>query len=56
MESTEQGQGGSQQLNKDQQLQMEQSHLSLGNCFEMCFINKKKKEYSSELATEFIEL
>lgn len=22
----------------------------------MCFINKKKKEYSSELATEFIEL
>ncbi|CAK74742.1 unnamed protein product (macronuclear) [Paramecium tetraurelia] len=56
MESTEQGQGGTQQSIHDQQLKMEQSHLSLGNCFEMCFVNKKKKEYSSELATEFIEL
>ncbi|CAD8166931.1 unnamed protein product [Paramecium pentaurelia] len=56
MESTEQGQGGTQQSNYDQKQKMEQSHFSLGNCFEMCFINKKKKEYSSELATEFIEL
>ncbi|CAD8075430.1 unnamed protein product [Paramecium sonneborni] len=58
MESTEQGQGGTQQQqqNNVQQQKMEQSHLSLGNCFEMCFINKKNKEYSSELSTEFIEL
>ncbi|CAK79451.1 unnamed protein product (macronuclear) [Paramecium tetraurelia] len=35
MESTEQGQGGTQQSNNDQQLKMEQSHISLGNCFEI---------------------